>query len=556
MEALGHFPATPADRSSRQPTNIKHWATVLRPLFAATLDPASTDSCFLQQGTRTVKKLLSAAVVAMTLAVTTSVADAQYRSAPGQSLRSLLSATAARPSSIGARPIQIGVGTSAFIASAGQASEAFAGLIPGRGGLTLIMYVFVEETQAHEAFSIYVPPTAVGDERPLLVAFHGYNVSHLDIAANTSFVAECQARDWILVAPYSRNLAPTAPGTSQSSFGSVQSQVHVQAVIDYVIANFSVDKDRLYGVGFSMGGGAAMSYAARHRDRDRGAFAAVVNHTGTVSLHNTYDNVAPDTQALLEGLFGGSPASPAGSFEFARASSIEVDALGALVPGGRHMATNLKGVPLRTYYAFDDSEQYLIDQSLALHSFMSAASASHELIALPSACPLPSQQGHCWDTIDETEVCDWFAQHSFGSPVPVGQVLADRNARWGNLKVDPTATGAFAALDYAVATGQNSVRLLSTVNVDGIELDMLELGLDTSQDLFLLLGSADGTGDQVMVRSYPTLPQSVTRNGQAVVQTSGSGWGSGQNSWSYNPVTRMLLINEIDALPSTWAIAP
>ncbi len=501
-------------------------------------------------------KLLSAAALLTTLVVTSDAAAAQQRGVPGQSLRSLLSATPARPSSAGARPIQIGLGTSAFIASAGQASEAFPGLIPGRGGLTLIMYVFVEETQALEAFTIYVPPTLVGDERPLLVAFHGYGVSHLDIAANTSFVAECQARDWILVAPYSRNLAPTAPATSQNAFGSVQSQVHVQAVIDYVIANFSVDRDRLYGVGFSMGGGAAMSYAARHRDRDRGAFAAVVNHTGTVSLHNTYENVPPETQTLLEGLFNGPPGSQTGSFEFARASSIEVDASGLLVPGGRHMATNLAGVPVRTYYALDDSEQYLIDQSLALHAFMSAISGSHELIALPSDCPQPQQQGHCWNTIDETEVCDWFAQHSFNSPAAVGYVLADRDARWGHLGVDPTAAGAFAALEYAVTVGQNSVRLLSTVNVDQVELDLAELGLDVSADLFIRLGSADGTGDQLRMNGLLAQPQAVLRNGLPAVQTNGSGWGASNNSWSYNPVTGTLLINEVDALPSIWTLVP
>ena len=51
-----------------------------------------------------------------------------------------------------------------------------------------------------------------------------------------------------------------------------------------------------------MGGGAALSYAARHRDPERGAFAAVVNHTGTISLRNTYHNVSPDQQGLMHGM--------------------------------------------------------------------------------------------------------------------------------------------------------------------------------------------------------------------------------------------------------------
>jgi len=501
-------------------------------------------------------KPLSIAALVMTLAVTSGDAVAQQRGLPAQSLRTLLGATPARPSSTSARQVQIGVGTSAFIASAGQASAAFPGLIPGRGGLTLLMYVFVEETQALEAFSIYIPPTPVVDERPMVVAFHGFGVSHFDIAVNTSFIAECQARDWILIAPYSRNTVATPEQDSQNSFGSVQSQVHVEAVIDYVIDNFSVDRDRLYGVGFSMGGGAAMSYAARHRDRERGAFAAVVNHTGTVSLHNTYHNVPPDTQTLLEGLFNGPPGSQAASFELARSSSVEVDSAGALVQGGRHMAINLVGVPVRTYYAFDDSEQYLIDQSLALHSFLSATSTAHELIAQPSDCPLPQQMGHCWSTIDETEVCAWFELHAFGAPGSFGHVLADRDARWGNLRVEPTTTGAFAEFDYAVTAAQNSVRLLSTINVDEIELDAVELGLNTAAEIYIRLGSVDGTGDRVRVKGLSLEPQRVLRNGQSVGQITGTSWPTLENAWSFDPVAHAVVISEVDALPAVWSIVP
>ncbi len=494
-------------------------------------------------------RILTSAALAALVAATPGTSNAQQGRFPGLSVRTLVTAAPSRPSNYGPRHIQLGNGISAFVSSVTAASAGAPGLIPGRGGLVLIMSIFVEETQAEEPFSIYIPPTPVGVERPMLVAFHGFNVSHLDIWANTSFIEECQARDWILIAPYSRNLAPTGPGTSQISFGSAQSQTHVQAVIDYVRENFAVDRDRIYGVGFSMGGGAALSYAARHRDPERGAFAAVVNHTGTISLRNTYDNVGPDQQALMRRIFNGSPSfSP---FEYVRASSIDLDASANLVPGSRHMATNLVGVPVRTYYGIGDSEQYLVDQSLALDSFMSSISTSFELIALPSNCSA-AQQGHCWDTIDETEVCDWLELQSLSVPGPVGQVVADRNARWGNLRVEPTSPDDFATLDYSVSTAQSSVRLLGTRNVDEIELDLADLGLSSQAPFSVRCGSADSTGDRILLNGLAGPPQDVLRNGISL----GQDCQAAGSTWCFDATTGTLRLEEVSSLSSLWSIVP
>lgn len=494
-------------------------------------------------------KLLTGAALVGLAAATQGTSAAQQGRLPGLSTRSIVMASPSRPSTYGPRHIQLGNGTSAFINTVTSASPALPGLIPGRGGLVLIMSIFVEETQAEEPFSIYIPPTPVGVERPMLVAFHGFNVSHLDIWANTSFISECQARDWILIAPYSRNLAPTGPGSSQISFGSAQSQLHVKAVIDYVRENFSVDRDRIYGVGFSMGGGAVMSYAARHRDPERGAFAAVVNHTGTVSLRHTYDNVSLNLQSLMRRIFNGAPAFT--PFEYARVSSIDLDSFGNLVPGSRHMATNLAGVPVRTYYGIGDSEQYLVDQSIALDSFMSGISSNFELIALPANCTA-QQQGHCWNTIDETEVCDWLAQQSLPAPGPVGQVVADRNARWGNLRVEPTSMGDFASLDYSVSTSQSSIRLLGTVNVDEVELDLVDVGLSASAPFSLRCGSADSTGDRILVNGLSAPPQDVLRNGISL----GQDCQGGGSAWCFDATTGTLRIEETSSLSSLWSIVP
>lgn len=215
------------------------------------------------------------------------------------------------------------------------------------------------------------------------------------------------------------------------------------------------------------------------------------------------------------------------------------------------MATNLVGVPVRTYYGIGDSEQYLVDQSLALDSFMSSISTSFELIALPSNCPA-AQQGHCWDTIDETEVCDWLELQSLSVPGPVGQVVADRNARWGNLRVEPTSSDDFATLDYSVSTAQSSVRLLGTSNVDEIEMELADLGLSSQAPFSVRCGSADSTGDRILLNGLTGPPQDVLRNGISLGQDC-QGVGS---SWCFDAATGTLRLEEASSLSSLWSIVP
>ncbi|MDG1050783.1 MAG: alpha/beta hydrolase-fold protein, partial [Planctomycetota bacterium] len=491
-----------------------------------------------------------AAAAALTLALSTVTAGAQQSRYPGASIRSLVTASPSVPSAFGPRHVRIGVGISGLISSIAPSAPATPGLIPGRGGLALLVSILVEETQEEESFTIYVPPTPPGVERPLLAAFHGFNVSHLDIWANTSFIAECQARDWILVAPYQRNLAPTGPGTSQTAFGSAQSQLHVQAVIDYAMDQFAVDRDRVYGVGFSMGGGAALSYAARHRDRERGAFAAVVNHTGTVSLQNVYSNADTSVQQLMVRIFNGSPSfSP---FEYSRASVINLDAAGTLVPGGNHMASNLAGVAVRTYYGIGDSQQYLIDQGQSLHALMGSLGLQHELVALPANCT-PQQQGHCWSTIDETEVCDWLSSKSYQSPGPVGRILADRDGRWGEISVEPALSNEFAVVEYSVSGPQNSVRLQGTSNVDVIELDLADLGIDPLSSWSIRSGTLDGTADEFSVAGLPGLPLAVRRNGVTLGEEC---QGAPGPSWCFDASSGTLRISETSGVSAFWSVTP
>src|SRR5262245_1035275 len=132
-----------------------------------------------------------------------------------------------------------------------------------------------------ERFLLYVPRLPVGERAPLLVVFHRFGVSHWDAYYWTEYIQQAQRRGWFLVAPL---------GANQASFSCLEGQINVEAALRYTTDAFNIDRTRVYGVGFSMGGGNVTTYAARHVDPSGVMFAAIVNHTGGVSLANTWAN--------------------------------------------------------------------------------------------------------------------------------------------------------------------------------------------------------------------------------------------------------------------------
>ena len=168
-------------------------------------------------------------------------------------------------------------------------------------------------TGTDELFSLYVPSSPSGQARPLIVGFHGFGVSHLDFSYyNTDILAEAAARDWFVLAPIQIN---PVLNTGDISFGSAESQLNVEHVLNYVLDEWPIDLDRIYGIGFSMGGGNAVSYAARHRDRsDRRLRGRGEPHRRGEPVGRVEPR-ARDPDVPLEATFGGPPPR----FEYQRA---------------------------------------------------------------------------------------------------------------------------------------------------------------------------------------------------------------------------------------------
>ncbi len=378
-----------------------------------------------------------------------------------------------------------------------------------------------------------VPPQGpFSGERPLLVFFHSFGVSPNEVK-QTQFDEQAAQRGWYLWSAGSRSPV----GARDVNYGSVESQVFTEAGIDYVVDNYPIDVDRIYGVGFSMGAAQATAFAARHRDPRRPMFAAVVNHEGTIDQADTWrQNIL--ARPFLNQIFSGNPVFE--PYAYRRASVLELDPVTrALVPGGDHQADNLTRTPLQQWYALGTPEQDLVDQTLRLDEFMVAAqNPDYELNAVSGSI-------HSWSTLPADQVCDWLAskQRQIANE---GTLRMDRDARWLYFDIGGVTPDRFASLSYDMDLGSGAVRLTGSESLLSIRTNLRRWngGFGQGLPLELTLGAVD-SGDTVVLRGVVQAPLGVLRDG--VPQASG---------WSYDPVLQELTVVESAAGQHLWRFEP
>lgn len=366
-----------------------------------------------------------------------------------------------------------------------------------------------------EKFLLYTPVVPHGTRAPLLVVFHRFGVSHWDAFYWTEYIEQARLRGWFVVAPL---------GASQASFSSLESQINVEAALRFTTDSFNVDRTRVYGVGFSMGGGDVANYAARHVDPNGLMFAAIVNHTGGVSLANTWANEWDDNDAddgipnqfshlevpdLLEYWYGGPPSAQ--NFNYQRCSSIDLDPSTEAVGVGTDMSRNLAHLPVRTWMADNDPMVYLRAQTLAFDTHVQPQNPDNTFTTV-------SANIHKWSTLDFVATCDWLSQFTLEVPTSAS-TLADQDGKYFHWDVQQGVAGAFTPFSWNLDAVNNRVTLFATGNLTQLSVDVTTAGLAYSGVLKLNLNTADGTGDQVRFTNVPSAPVSVTRDGVAASGT-------------------------------------
>jgi hypothetical protein len=366
-----------------------------------------------------------------------------------------------------------------------------------------------------EKFLLYVPVLAIGERAPLLVVFHRFGVSHWDAYFWTEYINQARERGWFVVAPL---------GASGASFSSLESQVNVDAALRFTTDAYNIDRSRVYGVGFSMGGGNVTNYAARHVSADGLMFAAIVNHTGGVSLANTYANEWDDDDSddgipnpfshlevpdILEYWYGGTPATQ--SFNYQRCSTIDLDPSTESIGIGTDMSRNIAHVPVRNWMADNDPMLYLRSQTIAFDSHVEPQNPNNSFTQV-------SADIHKWETLDFVGTCDWLSQFTLQMP-SAASTLADQNGKYFHFDVEQGVSGAFTPFSWIVDPVANRITLYATANLARASIDATRAGLAYSGALKLNVNTADGTGDQVEFENVPHAPISVTRDGVAASGT-------------------------------------
>ena len=371
-------------------------------------------------------------------------------------------------------------------------------------------------------------PAAPQWPAPLLVAFHSYGRTPHEVLNDTTLFQDGMARGWVVVAPL---------GAHKFHYGVEYAQENIAYGLDWLTGTVDIDFDRIYGVGFSMGGGAVASYAARHLDPTKPMFAGLVNHTGSTSLRHVHAHV-PNPQLLEDpGMFGDTPARA--SFRYARVSTVDMDGSTILVQAGNHMVRNLRNTPTRTWRVLQDPVNYLRVESDIFAERLEVTGGESVLEVGPG-------NQHTYSTLDETSVFTFLEPLTRRVPGPdeVVRVVADRNARWYQFDLTQRGEGFSQARWYA-ATGFNRLVVDKLRNVEVLAASVDELELDGAVPLDVVLSTSDGLPITLRLAGYGQSPSSVTRGGTAT------------NAWAWDGNTGVVTIFETDSAnyPS-WRIVP
>jgi pimeloyl-ACP methyl ester carboxylesterase len=375
---------------------------------------------------------------------------------------------------------------------------------------------------------VWVQEAASDQARPLLVVFHRFGVSELDAMVSTRLFEEARRRQWYVIAPRS---------WGGIHFSSLKSQIHTERALTWAQQNFNIDPARIYAVGFSMGGGAALNYAARHLDPSGPRFAAVAGLSSLADHQHAYANEIVETQNAYDNIFGNGAPGSYDPWLMRRSSLFELDPLLQVLPG-TDLARNLSHVNLSLFRTTQDVGYLAVqhDSFVTYLANLPLVSAQHQSAVL-------NFPGHSWDALDERGVCDWLRQFTLTTPT-AANTLADEDGVYFHFEIAQDAPGAFSPFSWAVDAQANSLSLTATQNVQTITVQTAAAGLSSAATLQVTLAAADGLADEVVIENWPLAPLQVLRD------------GSPTSNWMHNPLSAELTLLETDPAQHVWQIVP
>jgi poly(3-hydroxybutyrate) depolymerase len=401
------------------------------------------------------------------------------------------------------------------------------GLLP-KGVYEIALSKAVTGSGWEERFLVGVPTNPIVPA-PCLVVFHGYGEEHTHMVSRTSYFQEAMARGWVVVAPL---------GAHKYNYAIGYAQENVLSALTWAATYLMLDPDRFYAVGFSMGGGMAASFAARHLDPNGPQFAAVAVHTGSCSVRDVYWN--SNDQALFEHpqMFGSNP--DARPFRYQRASTIDLDTFTNTVDRGTDMVRNLVHAPIYHFAALNDPVPYLVNETEKNHEQALLHGGDTTLV-------ISDDSVHKWSTLDEAVILDWFEPktHQVPSDDVFTRVLADRTGHWYGIHVRGVSATAFTPFRWKTMLSLNRMVIDEVENADRVSFDPSEHGLDKGSAVELLFQNVDGLAVDLVLEGYSQAPSDVWRGGGST------------GSWSYDPVAETVTLFETNGANwPKWTVFP
>ncbi len=349
----------------------------------------------------------------------------------------------------------------------------------------------------------YLIPTGYDPEGapvPMIIGYHGYSLSHNSVAIQSTLHVECDERGWIFVAP---------TGADQQIFGTAASQTNTDLAVQYMLDNFNVDPDRLYMVGFSMGGGITVNYVSRHRDPNGIMIAAAATVSATMDWTMEYNLGTPAFQTqVMQNVanFGASPAVDL--FAYQRASG-QYNGQGSYPPFPANldeqftMATNLESTPF--YVTWDIFDQLTQVSFMATSLVGLLQGLGTEVLSISVA---GTPQPHSWAVLNEDALFDWLDGRSVERLPPAfdAQLERDSTVSWATL-----AQRDDEAFSY-VQGNANSSRLVveGVVNAKQVTVDLAAAGLSGIWPLNVRATSADADGFRLAITGFDQCPSYPT----------------------------------------------
>ena len=353
----------------------------------------------------------------------------------------------------------------------------------------------------------------------LVIAFHSYCVSEKDIYLNTQIAAMCKARGWALVAPY---------GLVDTHYGNVQSQESLVKVLNVVQKYYQFDPRRVYAMGFSMGGGAALSFSMRHLSESRVQVAAVVNHTGTQDLIDVYQSGTLGVKNMLSDSdhFGTMPTSADNAFPYLRVSPSRV-VVGSVDPNLTPLR-NMRHVPIYTFLNLNDPQSKLVTHNLAVTNYLQSIGQSVTLVSINGAVE------HKWMTMDLDAAFTWLERQSLADKPTTMELFADKEVQYLDTVVRDKQDLRIARYDVTAFQGTNTIDIFNTRYLNTLFVDLGAMRLNPAGVLTVNWNSIDSLGDELVFPGYASAPSAVTFNGLPHATWSFDG-GTGEVSISMLP---------------------